>query len=890
MIVIISYNNHTNLTNGNNSSIEDTFNVKTNQIGETSLSENYDDFRVNTSQTGMNRWFETSSSLDLNVNKSIENERSFNLNYNQYYSDNFTSFDNLTDSFDSIPQSSINWVQDGSNNTFPTNPVGIGSGKVIMNSESRNYFANYTIRQDQPFILELDFIGAYLRRNANSIIRDYSCAFQIRGSNKIIQIRDYHYSDTSFALQLVVDSEIINLKTFTTPYPDTQARDIVFDVNLYYDYYSIIVNGSVFNYPPSTLNFSYEYELDSVIGDFYLRNYVNFFDDSFTLSMRAKVDSYSLKTYNVVNLLDSDNYLIFYRNVNAIGSFSSLLEFNSWSSENTSSYFFFGLTDQSFNYALGYLIINNSIYFYNGLNDNITPIIKNQKLNFQFNVFKDYIEYTLESNISIFKNDFNYDIDVTNRYYLTFIILRDLQYDELDVTLDYVSAPFKEALAVREQIDGSGDNINTETQFKINFEGNQSDSGYDERISYSYNIQDFSSISGLLRAESNRHYNFMYIRIEITPIDSDGLINLTADFPTASNDYMIAINYIHWWVSSTSGYMLCSFTDYDNNDLAETQVNNAVSSEIGFYVWQKNTTNTQVGLKYIEPIENDFTEGFDIALLSECFIFEKTNWMNVKIVYNYNNDDDSDTEASIGFNSIKHERGFSLEAPTILTPSTPTLYEKPTGFFASLIGFLVAPFVWLLGAMLWVVKAIFSLPELIIKGIFDLIVFIVNIVLPIIWNIYHEVVEWLFETVPLLEDIWEFLVDILNFGVDTIIAIFPILPLIFEFIQTLITWIIDNVYPYAEYWMNKLINDTNTALVEIFLLMNVVALIPFFLAIVLKAEELNQETIDLEDLFIDNLGYYISFWSFIYRTIISLLSFVFRLIEMIIGFIGGIIP
>lgn len=889
VIVLISFTNQISSINGNNEIIKDNFLSKPSQTSETSLSESYDDFRVNTSQTGMNRWSELSSAQSLTVNKSINNERGFKFDYNKKLTDNYTKFDNFTDDFNNIPLSTKNWVQGLTNITPIEHPLYATGGYFSLYVKERGYITNYTLREDQPFFAHLKIKAEYYERDSTSSVRDYSVSYQFIGSKQSFSIRDYHYSNTNYALQLIVGSTTYNLNTFNLALEDHLYTQY-YEIFMYYDYSKINITGSLVGASNQDINF--EIELEETLGNFYLRNYVNRFDDGLTLGMHGYSDYFNLYTYIPSYPTEYEEYLIFNRDSHNLGSFSSLLTFNKWSNENTTSVFFFGLIDYNYNYQVGFLFINNSILFYrkNVDNLNITTLITLEKINFDFKIEKDLVSFKIESNSTNIINSFNYNIDKTISYKIAFILQREKQYDELNVTLNYVSTPFKEALAVRTQLDGDGSNIESDTQFKVNFEGNESSLGYDERISYSYNIQDFSSISGLLRAQSSRNYNFMYLRIEISPIDSDGLINLNTDFPTAINDYMIAINYIHWWVSSTSGYMLCSFTDYNNNDLMETQVNNAVSSEISFYVWQKNDSNTQVGLKYIEAIESDFTEGFDLAILEACSIFEKTKWMNVKLIYNYNNDDDEDTKASIGFNSIRHERGYTLEAPTLLSPATPTLYSKPAGFFASLIGFLIAPFVWLLGAMLWVVKAIFSLPELIIKGLFDLIGFFLGIIIPALWELYSGIVEWLFTTVPALEDIWEFLVDLLDLAIDSIITIFPIIPLTFSFLVWLIEWIIENIYPYAEYWMNKLITDTNTALMELFIIINAIALLPFFIAIFLKSEDIEKGNIELEDLLLENLGYYISFWSFIYRTIISLLKTVLRLLEMIIGFIGGIIP
>jgi hypothetical protein len=887
--ILMTFTNQISFISGNNESIEDTFSSKPSQTSETSLSETYDDFRVNTSQTGMNRWSESSSAQSLTVNKSISNERNFKFDYNKKLTDNYTKFNNFTEYYNNLAISQKNWKQSNTNLTPFVPPLSRSGNQLHLVAEGRDYVTNYTLREDQPFHSEINFVGDYYKRQTESGTRDYSCLIQFSGKNQVFQIRDYHYTNTLYALQIIIDSTIYTLNTFSITLED-HTYLTTYDLDFYYDYSKINITG-IISGEATNQNVNFELELDETLGDFYFRNYVNRFND-FDLAMTGYINYFNVYTYIPSYPTEFEEYLIFNRNSHSLGSFSSILQFNKWSNENTTSVFFFGLIDYNYNYQIGFLFINNSVLFYRENNDNlnITDLVLLEKMNFEFKIEKDFVSFKIESNSTNIIDNFNYNIDETISYKIAFILQREKQYDELNITLNFVSAPFKEALAVRTQDDGNGSNIESDTQFKVNFEGNESSSGYDERISYSYNIQDFSSISALLRAESNRHYNFMYLKIKISPIDSDGLINLNTDFPTAVNDYMIAVNYIHWWVSSTSGYMLCSFTDYDNNDLMETQINNAVSSEISFYVWQKNDSNTQVGLKYIEPIENDFTEGFDIAILKASLIFEKTKWMNVKLTYNYNNDDDVDTKASIGFNSIRHERGFTLEAPTLLSPATPTLYEKPTGFFASLIGFLIAPFVWLLGAMLWVVKAIFSLPELIIKGLFDLIGFIVGIIIPALWELYSGIVEWLFKTVPALEDIWEFLVDLLDLAIDSIITIFPIIPLTFSFLVWLIEWIIENVYPYAEYWMNKLINDTNTALLELFLIINAIALLPFFIAIFLKSEDIEKGNIELEDLLLDNLGYYISFWCFIYKSIISLLKTVLRLLEMIIGFIGGIIP
>jgi len=917
LIVSLLLFNFVLLINANNNSALAINNFNSNNaINRDSLAETYDDFRVDTTLTEMNRW--ETSGIDLEVNHDpINSKLTFNGDYHQPI--NFTDFISFDDQFNNDNLTENVWTQYKDAQSDCEEPSTVGGSCF---TEENGFL---TLGSTDPVTDQASFYVNFINENIDDNI---TLPYRFDTDIRLDLVEDDNSGDVAFKINLgtneTYDDTYFFIRAERYDYGIDErwylALGYVYDGNDVYNYFSGNYvpafspdeTGTVFQSLP-VLNASVKlivtedrtlwYIDDSLVSN--VSTHANFKDVEnkiCSIGINKEIvndyddNGYILVNYVTVYNLEGDittenRYANLEREIENSGIINSQMQFNNYTYVNSSIIFEHGVKLDG-NKTAYFKIENRSISIINnGIRVNQTSVLP------LYTTIYFEIEYNLDDiKFSIFAYNKTYiystianTLDL-NKLEVFYYVYQEYAYDKVNIDLYNVKAPFKSAESYR-ITEHSIVDVTRETEEYMRFDGN--DSTYNV-IRYTNYVQDFRAYSGLLKIFTERNHGDLSLYVELSPINSSGLADSSEFGITPTNDYSIRVGLWSWWTSTTSGFQTGVIEDNEVGSIvASQQITDCLAMELGFYAWMKENSEVQIAMRYQELVDQSSSEKFadkvDKYNMDSWELFNALRWMKVDLYYYYSGND-PDFGGEMGISVVKFDRGEPIDEPLLPTPNTPIIYDPPTNLIDWLVGGIVGAIFSFLGIFVPIFAFFGELPNMIVNGFIDLLTWLWNFIVPLLADGYSQFCNWLFKTFPIIENIWEFIADLLEFSVDFIIEITPFLPELFDFTIWLIQTIYDIIFPYIEYWINFLLTDTNKAMLYIFIWLNIFALIPFFIEYIIRIDDIDRGKITEEEIFMKNFGFYVGFWKFVYSLIVGLINFAFRIVELIISAIAGVIP
>lgn len=864
------------------------------QASVSTFADTYDDFRVDTSATGMNRWETIKSGSDTSLVK-VPGSRTLTTDYQSTESFYATSlYDDFENGDYNTPVNWTEWWSDRVNYDPIWNPV--EPGGVFRNLATGTPATDpeqgiaYTVAADNlPFNLTVDF-HVDARDSGSNIDQDNLWDVKVSQTwNSVGNCYRYYWKNDNYGASKETERRFeiwedwgvteVDVQSFSSGFHEGNITFSI-DENYCAFYLDNVLKSnttliSTFN-PDSTFYISF-YGADGVIFTGYADN-VNF-------------DNVEVKTPLTGDLSEylEPRYISFEREVDA-GTYESQVTLDTWTYVNCTSNFTTGIETGS------------GDRFYIEINDDnlsfITPDAS-YELTTESNI-QDSYEFSTRltaDEVSFGVSNGDYSIYQTYSHSsritdltLFFTINQSLPTDALAASIYYVEASFKNADPYEEfntnwesawGLTADAPNVKRHTPEQFDFVGNQS--GVARKISYTYFIQDFRSLSGIIKAWGHYINSWINFEVKIAGVNASGIIDISES--GESGDYLLKTYIAHVWSSST-GFATAYLQKVTNStNYVQYLVQDAINTEVGFYFWLKSDTLLQSAIRYQDVNEDkQFSDMTNRLSEDTPVIGTTTGWYAVKFTYDYfHGSSDGDSWASAGISALKVIKGGEIEEPVIAVPSSPIIYNPPAGLLEGFINAILSPFLWIGGIIGAIIGIIIGMPEAIITLVIAYYMWIFGDLIPAILAFAEIVMEIIFEAFPVLGDLWRLLeslvnivLDIVDFGIVNV-PIFGDLALV---IINVFVWIMEIV----AHWVTEF-NDNPVRTVRTMIMYGIViASIPFAIRVIASDDKSTGEC------FAESIPDYIFAAKLAFMPVIFTAKALSLIAGWIIGFIGGIIP